>query len=425
MKKIKVLVLNDYAYIEGGAGRIAIDSSVRLVRDNNDIVFFSAVGPVCDELKEAPFRKIICLNQKDILSNPNKVDAMIKGIYNYSAIRELKKLFNEWKPDIVHIHGVSKALSWATIKTIKSFNIPVVYTLHDFGLICPNMAIYDYRKDMLCNYYKKGNGVKCLIANCDKRNYSQKLWRWIRFLYNTRMLKIKNKIDGYIAVSDFVFDFFKDYLPKDTLFKIINNPIEYSADDIEGQSKSKIANPTVFLYGGRLSKEKGLDILLEAVKELNVKLTIIGNGELMPIAMQYAQNYGKDKIDILGWQNMETIAGQMKKSSALVMPSRVFETSGMVVMEAARFYLPSIVSGCGGQTGFVKDDINGLYFKMGDVGSLKDVMEQFINKEGAREKLGSGARKMLEKKGIKIDCHIKSLIEFYKEVVDNNRKLMK
>ena len=425
MKKIKVLVLNDYAYIEGGAGRIAIDSSVRLVRDNNDIVFFSAVGPVCDELKEAPFRKIICLNQKDILSNPNKIDAMIKGIYNYSAIRELEKLFNEWKPDIVHIHGVSKALSWAIIKTIKSFNIPVLYTLHDFGLICPNMAIYDYRKDRLCDYYKKRNGVKCLITNCDKRNYFQKLWRWIRFFYITRMLKIKNKIDGYIAVSDFVYDFFKDYLPKDILFRTINNPVEYSADDIEKYSKPETISPIVFLYVGRLSKEKGLDILLEAVKELNVKLTIIGDGELMPIAMQYAQNYGKDKIDILGWQNMETIAEQMKKSSALVMPSRVFETSGMVVMEAARFYLPSIVSECGGQTGFVKDGFNGLYFKAGDIRSLRGALEEFINDDGIRYRLGLGARKMLEKKGTKIDHHVESLINFYIVVMDNNRNLKK
>ena len=82
MKKIKVLVLNDYAYVEGGAGRVAIDSSIKLAIENNDVVFFSAVGPVSNELKEALFRKTICLNQKDILSNPNKLDAFIKGCAN-------------------------------------------------------------------------------------------------------------------------------------------------------------------------------------------------------------------------------------------------------------------------------------------------------------------------------------------------------
>ena len=423
MKKIKVLVLNDYAYVEGGAGRVAIDSSIKLAIENNDVVFFSAVGPVSNELKEALFRKTICLNQKDILSNPNKLDAFIKGIHNYNATRELKKLFNEWKPDIVHIHGVSKALSWATIKTIRSFNIPIIYTLHDFGLICPNMGIYNFRKDILCDYYKKGRGVRCLITNCDKRSYSQKLWRWIRFFYNVRILKIKNAISGYIAVSDFVYDFFKEYLPQDVLFEVINNPIEYNVSDLKKCGNLKKGDPVVFLYVGRLSKEKGLDVLLEAVRGLNAKLTIVGDGELMPIAMQYAKEFGKDRINILGWQSMEVIAEQMKKSSVLVLPSRVLETSGIVAMEAARFCLPSIVSERGGQTGFVKDDINGLYFKAGDVRSLRDVMEKLINKEDLRYRLGSGARKMLEKKGMKIDRHIESLMNFYREVIDNDRNL--
>jgi len=425
MKKLKILVLNDYAFVEGGAGRVAIDSSIKLAIENNDIVFFSAVGPVSDELKEAPFKRIVCLNQKDILSNPNKLDALIKGIHNYHATRELKKLFNEWKPDIVHIHGVSKALSWATIKTIRSFNIPIIYTLHDFGLICPNMGIYNFRKDMPCDYYKKGRGIRCLITNCDKRSYSQKLWRWIRFFYNVRILKIKNAISGYIAVSDFIYNFFKDYLPPDALFEVINNPIEYSASDLEGCSNLKKEGPVVFLYVGRLSREKGLDILLEAVKELDAKLVIIGDGELMPMAMKYFEILGKDRIDILGWQNMEIIAEQMKKSNALVLPSRVLETSGMVVMEAARFCLPSIVSEYGGQTGFVKDGFNGFYFKIGDAKSLRDVMEKFINKEDLRHRLSSGARKMLEKKGMKIDRHIESLRNFYREVIDNNRNLNK
>ena len=423
MKKLKVLVLNDYAFVEGGAGRVAIESSIKLAGENNDVVFFSAVGPISDELKEAPFRRIICLNQKDILSNPNKVDVFIKGIHNYYANRELKNLFNEWKPDIVHIHGVSKALSWATIKTIRSFNIPIVYTLHDFGLLCPNMGIYNYREDIPCDHYKKGHGFRCLITNCDKRSYSQKLWRWIRFIYTLRILKIKSKISGYIAVSDFVYDFFKDHLPMQALFEIINNPIEYSTSDLEKCSKLKKEGPVIFLYVGRLSKEKGLDILLEAIKELNAKLTVIGDGELMPMAMKYAQNFGKGRIDILGWQDMEAIAEQMKISSVLVLPSRVLETSGMVVMEAAKFCLPSIVSECGGQTEFVKDGFNGLYFKAGDVRSLRDIMKKLITQEDLRHRLGLGARKMLEKMGTKIDRHVEILMKFYKEVIDNNRNL--
>ncbi len=97
----------------------------------------------------------------------------------------------------------------------------------------------------------------------------------------------------------------------------------------------------------------------------------------------------------------------------------------MVVIEAARFCLPSIVIESGGQTGFVKDGINGLYFKTGDIKSLRDVMEKLISEKNVRHRLGLSAGKMLEKKGTKVDHHIRSLKKFYKEVIDNNRNLMK
>ncbi|MBE3088788.1 MAG: glycosyltransferase family 4 protein [Actinobacteria bacterium] len=421
MQRLKILILNDYAYVEGGAGKVAVKSSIKLAEKGHEVVFFSAVGPVSKELAAAPFKKIICLNQKDILNNPNKINALLNGIYNWRATRRLKLLLKEWLPDIAHIHGVSKALSWATLGTIYSYGIPVIYTLHDYGLLCPNLGVYNFKTNKLCEFYKSGYGFKCFAANCDKRNYLQKLWRWFRYHFSKKILRIDKKINGYIAVSDFVANFFKGYLPKDKPIAVIDNPISYEVFDNINYCRNDNRNEKVFLFIGRLSTEKGVDLLFEAIKEVNAKLIIIGDGELEGICREFSEKMGKERIELLGWQDEKAIVNEMKKSDALILPSKVMETSGLVVMEAARFYLPSIVADHGGPAYYIKDGINGLCFQAGNAGSLVEAMKKIINDNRLSKKLGENARKTFENYSSNIDAHVLKLEKFYKKIINIQR----
>ena len=162
----------------------------------------------------------------DILDNPNRFNAVLSGIYNWQAVKRLKKLLSEWIPDIVHIHSVSKSLSWAPINAIYSHNIPIVYTLHDYGLICPNLGIYNFKTNKNCKYYKPACMLKCLLTDCDKKNFAQKLWRWLRYFVTRYFFKVNKKIDAYIAVSNFVGKMVKENLASNKPFKVVYNPIE-------------------------------------------------------------------------------------------------------------------------------------------------------------------------------------------------------
>ena len=82
-------------------------------------------------------------------------------------------------------------------------------------------------------------------------------------------------------------------------------------------------------------------MLFEAIKEVNAKLIIIGDGELEEICREFSNKMGEERIELLGWQDEKAIVNEMKKSDALILPSKVMEMSGLAVMEAARFYLPS------------------------------------------------------------------------------------
>jgi len=421
MEKLKILILNDYAYIEGGTGKVAIKSAKKLAENGNEVIFFSAVGPVCKDLVNSSIKKIICLNQKDILNNPSKLDAITSGVYNWRAARKLKKLLSEWEPDLAHIHGISKALSWPIISILYNYKIPVIFTLHDYGLLCPNLGVYNFKTENFCSLYKPNMKYHCLVTNCDKRKYLHKVWRWIRYRIAMDFFKVNRKISGFVAVSNFIYYFFKDYIPQNIPVKIINNPISFDINTNNNYIEHNKEKKFTFLYLGRLSLEKGIDILLEAIEKVDAKLVIIGDGVMAQYCRQKASELGKEKVIFLGWQDEEKISQEMHKCNAIVLPSRVKESAGIVLMEAAKYSLPAIVSSHGALIEFIKDGINGLYFEPGNLNSLIDAMNKMINDNKLIEKLSKNSNEMFQKFATDINSHTLQLQNFYQEVININK----
>ncbi len=425
---MKILILNDYAYIEGGAGKIAIESAFALLKAGHEVTFFSAVGPVSEIFENAKSIKVICLNQPDILSNPSKFDAIIKGIVNRKACSELENLVDKWKPDIAHLHGVSKALSWAAADVLYKKKIPAVATLHDFGLLCPNMGIYDFRKNSQCELYKPYKAVNCLFTNCDKRSYFQKLWRWYRFRYTRDVIRILRKLSALIFVSDFSAGIFLDFIPEDLKYRIINNPFFEASTSISamldrrGQEELVQARKKAmkFIYVGRLSAEKGIDVMLEAFKEIDANLDIIGDGELIKDCEKAAEISG-GRIKVLGYKSQEYFSETMIDCLALILPSRVAETSGLVVMTAASHMLPSIVPDAGAPADFVADGENGLQFKSGDSDSLRQSIYKFLKNPRLSVEMGMKSRQKIKSMDGSMDNYIKNLENFYNEIITGCR----
>ena len=425
-KRLKILILSDYGYIEGGTGKVAITSALRLAEIGHEVVYFSAVGPVSEDLLNSKVKNIICIGQKDILFNPNKIDAILSGTYNWRAVRRLKKLFKEWIPDIAHIHGITKALSWAAINEIYKQKIPVVFTLHDYGLLCPNLGAHNFKTDKSCDLFKPGCEFKCLITNCDKRNYLHKLWRWIRFHFSMDVLKANKKIEGYVAVSNFMESFFKEYIPEDKPVRVIYSPVNMaSCEHIENLNEKFTGIPT-FLFLGRLSYEKGLDLALDAINGLNARLLIVGDGELKEYCREKAKEIGTingiDKVEFLGWQEEEQIAQEMNRCWAILLPSRVKESGGLVILEAAKYSLPAIVSESGAFTGFVNNQKDGYYCKPCVAISLMKSMYKIIDNPQKTKIMGEKAKQKFLEIGMSVEKHTTELEKFYHEVIEAQKQ---
>ena len=199
MRLKNIIIVYDYAFINGGAAKIAIQSAISLSKQNYNVYYYSAVGPVCKDLMSSNV-KTHCLNQKDI-NTANRITAIRTGIWNSSVKKDFHHFLSSFSQEdtIVHIHGWVKALSSAVVKTSTKMKFKTFITLHDYFTLCPNGGFYNFKRNSICHF--KGFGLKCLLCNCDKRNYIQKLWRSARQVIQDFNVK-RNADIIFISISN-------------------------------------------------------------------------------------------------------------------------------------------------------------------------------------------------------------------------------
>lgn len=345
-----VIVVSDYAYVDGGAAKVAIQTALALSKQTDlTIYYFAGCGEACDALVNSSV-KTICLHMPDLLGNPSKLDAMIKGIYNKKAGRELEKLLCtlDISETVVHVHTWTKVLSSSVFATCKKLKVKTFLTVHDYFLTCPNGACYDYVKRRICTI--KPMSLKCMACNCDSRNYIQKLWRCLRQFRQNRVIYSFRELN-YILISNFQKMQLANRIPCINQSVIIKNIIDMGESDyitdVEKQDK--------YLFLGRVAKEKGPDIFCEAIKKAEVNGIVIGEGPLKESLQNEYEN-----IQFMGWKSKKEIDGVLKTVRALVFPSVWYEGSPLTVPEVQVHGIPCIVTKCNAAVDDIVDGENGF-----------------------------------------------------------------
>lgn len=273
------------------------------------------------------------------------------------------------KPDIVHIQHLSH-LSTNIINIIKKYNIPIVFTIHDFWMYC-------IRGQLLTRDYKICKGpdfkecVSCLwYLNTNDKNFYE---------YNLHMKSIIDKIDVFLSPSNTLRDFYiKNGVNKN---KVILSKYGFDKARIKYRRKLFLKNKYItFGFVGRIIPAKGIHVLIEAFNKIQNKkgsvLKIFGN---LGNAGIYLRKLAKENIYFMGGFNNEDIDKILDEIDILVVPSIWYENSPLVIQEAFLKGIPVITSNIGGMAELVKDGENGYLFEVGNAESLKSIMEKLIN----------------------------------------------
>lgn len=403
MKELKnVVIVCDYAFFEGGAANVAMQSVLAFAKYTKLKVYcFAGSGEPCEELKNSG-TKVIALGMPDLLGNKNRVDAFLKGIYNRKSGNELKKLLCTLNREetVVHIHTWTKVLSSSVFKVCEEMGFDTYLTVHEYFLACPNGACFNYVDQNICEL--EPLSMACLKCNCDARNYPQKLWRCIRQVKQNSVIRHNDNLN-YIFISSYQEKQLRRRVPEIKHRYLVKNPINVGVRvQIEAEKNSD------FVYIGRLSGEKGPQLFCEAVTKAGVHGVVIGKGILEETLKSKYPN-----IEFAGWQGKEKINEYLKKTRALIFPTLWYEGSPLTVPEVQAHGIPCIVTDCSSAIDDIVQGKNGEVVET-DVDKMAAAINRFKNDEYVRE-LSRNTYQMFDEKRGSEKWYVENLMKIYLE----------
>lgn len=401
-----VIVAADFAHVNGGAGRIAIDSARGLAAAGHDVILFTAVGPIAPDLVDRPHLRVECLQQPDIWSDPDRTGAAVRGVWNRTAAARLDAVLDTVDPadTVVHLHSWTKGLSASIVRTARARGVPVVTTLHDFLIVCPTGTLFDYQRGEACPLTPMTPA--CVARSCDARSYAHKLWRVGRHFVQAHAGHLPGAGAHVIAISEASARRLRPLLPDDCRVHVVPNfsevPIAPPAD---------VAANTAVVYVGRLSAEKGPLLLAESLRRLESPGVFVGDGELADAVRAHAPG-----LEVTGWLPADAVRDRLRRARVLVLPSLWFETQGLVVAEAAAAGVPAVVPSTSGARDWVDDGVHGLWFTSGDAADLARQIARLRDTPAFAARLGRAAYDRFWAAPPTLASHIASLERVYDHV---------
>ena len=353
-----VVLVVDHAFINGGQAKVALDAGLGLRARGHRVTVFAAVGPADPRLAEAGIR-VVCLGQDDIASTKNKLAFAVQAIWNTHAARRLAQELAGLDPadTVVHVHAFAKALSPAIGVSLRASGLPLLYTMHEFFLVCPNGGFYDYPAKAIC--HRTPMSAACIATNCDARSYPRKLLRVVRHAALDHVAGMRRLFPHIVTISALQEKVIAPHLPATTVFHRVDNPIAVAP------VPPRDGPPGDFLFVGRISDEKGAPVFAEAARRAGVRPVFVGDG---PAAAELAARY--PEAVMLGWKDEAAVHALMRQARALVFPSVWYEGQPLTVYEALACGAPVIVSdACAGREA-VEDGETGFWFRSGDADAL-------------------------------------------------------
>lgn len=404
---LEVVVLNDYASLTGGSTAVALASARGLAVRGVPVTLFTCVGPVAPTVRGVPNLEVVCLGQAEIARDANRLRAFASGWRNGAAVRALRALLQEKSPrhTVVHVHTWTKALSPFALAAVADLGFPLVITLHDFFIACPNGGFFVHGPDEIC--HRAPLSGACWRCDCDRRNYGHKLWRNARTVLQNTLLQVPRKAARYVGVSDFSLRILQPYLPAGIPARVVRNPV-----DCAFSPPAPVADNRRFVFLGRFETEKGAGLFAAAAKAAGVPATFIGDGALRPELERMCPD-----AEFTGWLPPEQIRAKLQEARALVFPPLWYETLGLVVIEAAAAGVPALVaSGCAA-TDYIRSDVNGLHFEQGSVASLAAQMQALAADDARVARLGRAAYDWYWQNPWTTDSHVDELMDLYRDVL--------
>lgn len=337
MNRLKILIVSKFLYARGGAETYAINLGEMLKMHNHEVRFFSMSYPENINVDENEyFAKEVSFFQPSLNA---KLKAALR-VFGIGVRQNYEKLLNDFQPDIVHLNNIHSYLSPIVAELAHKKGIKVIWTVHDYKLICPAYSCLCHGEP--CEACIENNKFSVISRKCMKDSLFASLLAWGEIMYWNKN-RLSKWTDAFICPSNFMAQkMIKGGYPADKLHTIYNFiDIKKAKLIAELSEEEEIA----YVYLGRLSEEKGIEELLKVANQLPYTLYIAGKG---PLKEMLTQKYASDKIRFVGHLSDIEIIKLFKRVKFSVIPSIWYENNPLSVIESLCCGTPVLGRNIGG-----------------------------------------------------------------------------
>ncbi len=389
---MKILILHNRYKYEGGENKVVLAERDLLKSNGHKVLVFELSNK--DIFKCSIFRKILL---------PFRI------AWSLASYRKVKKIMQKEKPDIVHVHNTFFLLSPSVYYACRDANVPIVQTLHNYRFLCPMATLY--REGKICRECLDKGLLMSIKNKCVKKSLLWALATLWTLKLHYKNNTFKRFINTYIALSDFSKRQFIEGGFNPERIRVKPNFINF--DPGCDSNRENFA-----LYAGRLSQEKGIDLLLDTWKNINyLPLKIIGTGSKLEEFKNYARENSLD-VEFLGHRPNSEVINYLKKCLVVVLPSRCNENFPRVIVEAFACGVAIIASRRGAISEIIEDGKTGLLFDPDDPDDLLNKIKLVYRNREMLKIMSKNARFEYDER-YTAEKNYQILMSIYRDTIDN------
>lgn len=402
---MRVVVASKFWYPRGGLERVMFGDIAGLEAAGHEVAHYSTRHPENVPSPWAPFfAPYLELGTGGGLGPADEVRAAARMFVNKPAARAFGRLLDDFRPRVVHVHGIHRQLSPSILFEAKKRGVPVVQTLHDAHHVCPADVLLRGGREV-CSPRRCGelNYLAAVSQRCVRGSLpasalsaAETAWQRARRVY-------ERTVSRFTAPSGYLVS-----VMRDGGWRL---PIDLVPNGVAVSGTAARIDEGFFLVAGRLSAEKRVDLALSAARAASAPVVVAGDG---PCRGELERLF--PEADFVGHLPSEGVGELLRRCRAVVVSSAVPENAPMSVLEAMAHGKPVIAPALGGVPELVRDGQDGLVVPPADVLALAGAVATLRKDPVLAARLGETAR-VRARQEFSLERHMELLLEVYHRAI--------
>lgn len=400
---MRILMVNKFLYSRGGCENYMLFLGEQLEKMGHEVQYFgmydekNTVGN-----KAGKYTQNMDFHSKGIA----RFLYPFKIIYSSDSKKKIMQVIEDFKPDIVHMNNINFQLTPSVIYGVKKKGIPLVQTVHDYQMICPNHLLYNFDKNEICEKCLGGSYFNCVKNKCIHNSRVKSIIGAVEAkLY--ALLGTYKKVDLYISPSYFLEE---KLISAKSFYKGKTKTIHNFIDKNKFVRENKESDDYI-AFAARLSKEKGVELLAETAKLLpEYTFMVAGDGP----DKNLLENI--DNVKLVGFLSGDKLTSFMANAKAFIVPSIWYENCPLSILEAECMGVPVVTMNNGGMAELIKDGETGILVNEPTPEGLATALQRALENGEYYDDLIQKCKKAKESI-LSVEEYADILIEEYKKLI--------